>query len=153
MINEVARMEFQSASRSSEKGALVLTEDGFFQIEPSEEFVGRLIELESDALHGARTRGNLLGGILVGVGLTVLAAAWLASRFGGEMRETLTQPRPAEDVEVATNEHGGVQVTLPGIGPQRVQLTWEAGETNAAEAARFVNIHRQFVDNANTNAC
>jgi len=152
MINEVARMEFQSASKPAQKGALVLTEDGFFQVDPSAEFLDELTRLEDQAVHGARTRGNLLGGLLVGAGLIVLALAWVASRMGGEMRETLTLPRPAEEVEIATDSSGAVQVTLPGVGPQRVQLTWEAGEINSEEAARFVAMHRQYKENIERNA-
>jgi hypothetical protein len=145
-------MQFQSARKPSESGALVLTEDGFLQVEPSEEFVAELIRLEDEAVRVTRSRGNLLGGLLVGVGLVVLALTWLATRFGGEMRETLTLPTPAEDVDVAADDHGSVRVSLPGFGPQRVQLTWAPGETNADEAARFIAVHRRMRENAERNA-
>jgi hypothetical protein len=144
-------MEFQSATKPAEKGALVLTEDGFFQMNPSDEFLQELTRLEDQSVHSAKTRGNLLGGLLVGAGLVILALAWLASRMAGEMRETLTLPRPAEEVEVATDGAGAVQVTLPGIGPQRVQMTWVAGETNSDEAAHFIAVHRQLKANAERN--
>lgn len=151
MINEIARMQFQSARNPSEKGALVLTDDGFFSVEPSEEFVDEMIRLEEKAVGGASKRGYLVGGLLMAAGVAVAALTWMAARLAGEMRETLTRPRPAEEVTLATDGQGSVQVIIPGAGVQKVQMTWEPGETNMEEAARFLAIHQELTEEVTRN--
>ena len=145
-MKTLARMEFKSGARPAERGALVITDDGFLQVQPSAEFIDELARLESEALETSRKIGGVVSWLLIGSGLLVAAIAWMAGRIGGELRETLTKPHPLEDVAMAKDEYGGVHVEVPGSGPQKISIHWEAGETDAEESAKFISTYRKYLD-------
>ena len=145
MINEMARMRFQSGVRPEEKGALVITEDGFLQVESSEEFVDRLAALENQAVAKARKTGLITTGVLFGLGVIVATVAWLMGRIGGQIRQTITLARPIDEIVVEKNDLGGIRVTLPGAGPQKISLEWEKGEIDECETTHFLDTYTRFV--------
>ncbi|HEY3330465.1 MAG TPA: hypothetical protein VGK19_10620 [Capsulimonadaceae bacterium] len=144
MIGEVARMRFQSGRNPKENGALVITNDGFLQIEPSDEFVEELANLEEKAVARSRQLGIVASVVFFGIGAVLAAVAWMAGRIGGEMRHNLMRPRPIDEVEIDTNDIGSIRFEMPGSGPQKLTLEWEKGEIDECEAAKFVAVYNRF---------
>jgi hypothetical protein len=144
MIEPVARMHFISGRNPKESGTIIITDDGFVQIEPSAEFVDELARLEEEAVKRSRRIGMIGTGIFFGIGAIIALIAWLMGRVGGEIRHSLSRPRPVDDVAVDTNDIGGIRVVLPGDGPQTVTLEWEKGEIDECEAAHFVSVYKRF---------
>ena len=144
MNNEIARMRFKSGRRPGENGAVVITDDGFLHLEPSDEFVAEIARLEHKAVERSRRVGMTGALALIGLGAFVAAYAWLAGRLGGEMRTNLCRPRPLEDVEVKAGADGRVRVVLPGDAAGRLRLEWERGEVSDEERDRLIAVYNRF---------
>jgi len=141
---ELARMRFESARQPAQKGEIVLRSDGTLQVEPSDEFAEELARLEDVAVQKSRTLGVGVGAALIALGALVAAAGWAAGRIAGRLRETIGAPRSVDKVKMFVDPEGGVHLLLRGRGPQQVSLTWAPGETDAGEAAAFINAYREL---------
>jgi len=137
-------MRFQSSRNPSENGAVVITEDGCLQIEPSEEFLTAMARQEAQAVHHSRLAGKLAALFFFGMGALIVILAWAMGRIGGEIRHNLMRPRTVRDVEIDASDSGGIRVIMPGEGPQRIALEWERGEIDPAEADRLVAVYNRF---------
>ncbi|MDR3710211.1 MAG: hypothetical protein P4L33_18095 [Capsulimonadaceae bacterium] len=144
MINELARMRFQSSRNPAEKGAVVITDDGFLHIEPSDEFIAEIARLELQAVERSRMAGLLGSLLLFAIGGLVAFLAWARGRVGGEMRTNLTRPRPIGNLKVCAGESGRVKVTIPGDAANSVSLEWERGEVDEDEKARLIAVYKRF---------
>ena len=139
-MSVVARMRFKSVEKPQEYGALVLNEDGTFQIVPSDELRDEMARLEEVALQRSKTYGTRLGIILLSLGALAVGAGWLLGRLFGQLGYNLGKPRPLSDVGVTHTESGGVKVAMQG-GSNRfqvVQMAWNGDEVLQNEAEEFV---------------
>ncbi|MCW3061673.1 MAG: hypothetical protein JWQ02_3494 [Capsulimonas sp.] len=133
-------MKFKSVSSPKEHGALILSDDGSFQIEPSEPLRDKMAELEEAALRRSQRLGIGLGSGLLIVGLALIGLGWAFGRVFGKIGYTLSKPRPVRDVHVTRNPSGGVDLTLPGVESklQTIQMSWNGDEVLSPEVDKFL---------------
>jgi hypothetical protein len=143
---EAARMRFVSSKNPEEKGELVLDSDQTLRIEPSPQMVDRMADLEHEAVERSRRYGVGIGVALIVLGIAVTAGGYLAGRFFGKLREMITQPRPLRQVNIWGDEGGGFHVGIRGKGPQKFEMNWAPGDTDATEVAAFMDAYRRLKD-------
>ncbi|BDI33228.1 hypothetical protein CCAX7_52790 [Capsulimonas corticalis] len=139
-------MRFKSVLSPQEHGALILSDDGSFQIEPSEPLRDKMAELEEAALRRSQTLGIGLGSGLLLLGLALIGLGWAFGRIFGKIGFTLSRPRPVQDVEITRNESGGVQLQLKGIESkmQTIQMSWNVDEVLAPEVDKFLEKYEEL---------
>ena len=133
-------MRFKSVSSPKEHGALILHDDGTFQINPSEQLRDKMAELEEAALRRSQTLGIGLGSGLLLLGLALIGLGWAFGRVFGKIAFTLSRPRPLKDVEIVRSESGGVELRLKGVESkvQTIQMAWNVDEVLAPEVDHFL---------------
>jgi len=138
-MTEVARMRFMSSKKPSERGMLLLHDDGTFQVQPSEELRDEMARLEEIALDRSHTFGTRLGLSLIVVGTVAVGVGWAVGRIFGRLGYTLSVPRAVEAVSLTRDEGGGVDLTLRGANRfQKIQMGWNPDEVLQGEADNFV---------------
>ncbi len=139
-MTDIARLRFKSIQRPKEHGALILTEDGQFRVEPSREFRDEMARLEEAALQRAHAYGTRTGLVLLVLGALALGVGWFVARVFGKLGSSLSLPRPIDEVQVTRDGGGGVHVTLRGIENklQLIQMGWNGDEVRQAEADTFM---------------
>ena len=138
-MTEIARMRFMSNLKPSERGMLLLHDDGTLQVQPTEELRDEMARLEEVALDRARTFGTRLGVSLLVLGALATGAGWVVGRVFGKMGHTLSAPRPLDAVSLTHEEGGSVHLTLRGANfLQVVQMRWNPDEVLQGEAEDFV---------------
>ena len=137
-MTEIARMRFVSGKKPTERGIVLLHDDGTLQIHPSDELRDEMARLEEIALDRSRTFGTRLGlGFLV-LGALAIGAGWAVGRVFGKMGHALGAPRSVGDVRLTRDDGGGVHLTLLGGNRlQVVQMGWNGDEVLQAEADNF----------------
>lgn len=140
-MTDIARLRFKSIQKPKEHGALILSDDGQFRVEPSREFRDEMARLEEAALHRARVYGTRLGVALLALGTLAVGLGWFVGRVFGKLGSSLSLPRPVEEVQVTRDGGGGVHVTLRGIENklQLIQMGWNGDEVRQAEADAFMD--------------
>ncbi len=137
-MTEIARMRFMSNQKPSERGMLLLHDDGTIQVQPTEELRDEMARLEEVALDRARTFGTRLGVGLLVVGALAVGAGWVVGRIFGKLGYTLSAPRPVDAVRL-THDDGSVHLTLRGANRwQVIHMGWNPDEVLQGEAADFV---------------
>lgn len=133
-------MRFKSVSSPKEHGALILNEDGTFQISPSEPLRDKMAELEEAALQRSQRLGIGLGSGLLVLGLSLIGLGWAFGRVFGKIAFTLSRPRPIGDVELVRNASGGVDLQLKGVESkfQTIQMSWNGDEVLSPEVDKFL---------------
>jgi hypothetical protein len=133
-------MRFKSMARPKEHGALVLNEDGTFQVKPSPELREELSRLEERAIRRSQVFGTGLGVALVAAGAVAIAAGWVVGRLFGSLGSTVSMPRKLRDVEVDRDEGGCVTLRMRSVecSLKTVALRWNADEVLGEEADAFV---------------
>jgi hypothetical protein len=138
-LSEIARMRFMSVTKPSERGILLLHDDGTVQVHPSDEMRDEMARLEEVALDRAQTFGTRLGISLIAVGALAMGIGWAMGRVYGKLGYTLSAPRSVSDVSLTRDDGGGVHLTLRGANRlQTVQMGWYGDEVLQAEADNFV---------------
>lgn len=138
-MTEIARMRFMSSRKSSERGMLLLHDDGTLQVQPSDELRDEMARLEEVALHRSQTFGTQLGLGLIVLGAAAVAAGWAMGRIFGKLGYTLSLPRPLDEVTLVQKEGGSIHLTLHGANRlQTVQMGWNPDEVLVAEADNFL---------------
>ena len=131
-------MRFMSNERPSERGMLLLHDDGTLQVQPTEELRDEMARLEEVALDRARTFGTRLGVSLLVLGALAVGAGWVVGRVFGKMGYTLSLPRPVDAVSLTHEEGGGVRLTLRGANRlQVIHMAWNPDEVLQGEAEDF----------------
>jgi len=137
-LSEIARMRFMSSTKPSERGILLLHDDGTIQIHPSDELRGEMARLEEVALDRAHLFGTRLGISLIVVGALAVGIGWAVGRIFGKLGYTLSSPRSVNDVFLKRDDGGGVHLTLRGANRlQVIQMGWNGDEVLQAEADNF----------------
>jgi len=137
-LTEIARMRFMSNKKPSERGMLLLHDDGTIQVAPSEELRDEMARLEEVALDRARTFGTRLGVSLLVVGALAVGVGWVAGRVFGKLGHILSAPRPVDAVSLTHDEGGSVHLTLRGANHwQVIQMGWNPDEVLQGEASNF----------------
>ncbi len=139
-MTDIARLRFKSIRSPKEHGALILTEDGQFRVEPSREFRDEMARLEEAALHRAHLYGTRVGIALLALGAIALGIGWFVGRVFGKLGSSLSLPRPIDEVQITRDGGGGVHVTLRGMENklQLIQMGWNGDEVRQAEADAFM---------------
>lgn len=139
-MTDIARLRFKSIQKPKEHGALVLSEDGHFRVEPSRDFRDEMARLEETALRRAYAYGTRTGIVLLAVGALALGLGWFVGRVFGKLGSSLGMPRPIEEVQITRDGGGGVHVTLRGMENrlQLIQMGWNGDEVRQAEADAFL---------------
>ena len=139
-MTDIARLRFKSIHRPKEHGALILSDDGQFRVEPSREFRDEMARLEEAALRRAHVYGTRLGVVLLVLGAAALGIGWFVGRVFGKLGSSLSLPRPLDEVKITRDGGGGVHVTLRGIENklQLIQMGWNGDEVRQAEADAFM---------------
>lgn len=145
-MTDIARLRFKSIQKPKEHGALILTEDGQFRVEPSREFRDEMARLEEDALRRAHLYGTRTGVVLLALGALALGIGWFVGRVFGKLGSSLSLPRPLDEVKITRDGGGGVHVTLRGIENklQVIQMGWNGDEVRQAEADQFMDAFQAF---------
>lgn len=131
-------MRFMSSRKPSERGMLLLHDDGTLQVRPTEELRDEMARLEEVALDRARTFGTRLGVSLLILGALAVGAGWVVGRVFGKMGYILSLPRPVDAVSLTHEEGGGVRLTLRGANRlQVIQMAWNPDEVLQGEAENF----------------
>ncbi|MBV9852478.1 MAG: hypothetical protein JO250_22665 [Armatimonadetes bacterium] len=145
-MTDIARLRFKSIKRPKEHGALVLSDDGTFRIEPSREFREEMARLEEEALERSQAWGTRLGLGLMALGGLALALGWYAGRTFGQLGNSLSAPRSIRDVEVTRDDNGNLHVRMPGAEShfQKIQMGWHADEYLAPEADKFLQTFEEM---------
>ena len=132
-------MRFVSGKKPTERGIVLLHDDGTLQIHPSDELRDEMARLEEVALDRSRTFGTRLGiGFLI-LGALAIGVGWVAGRIFGKLGHVLGQPRSVDDVRLRRDDGGGVHLTLLGANRlQVIQMGWNGDEVLQAEADNFV---------------
>lgn len=139
-MTDIARLRFKSIQKPKEHGALILTEDGQFRVEPSREFRDEMARLEEAALRRAHLYGTRVGLALLASGALALCVGWFVGRVFGKLGSSLSLPRPINEVQMTRDGGGGVHVTLRGIENklQLIQMGWNGDEVRQAETDAFM---------------
>ncbi len=138
-MTEIARMRFMSNKKPSERGMLLLHDDGTIQVQPTEELRDEMARLEEVALDRAQTFGTRLGVGLLVIGGLAVAVGWAVGRVFGKLGRTLSTPRPVDAVRLTHDEGGSVHLTLRGANRlQVIQMGWNPDEVLQGEAENFV---------------
>ena len=138
-MTEIARMRFMSSQKPSERGMLLLRDDGTLQVQPTEELRDEMARLEEIALDRARTFGTRLGVSLLIAGALAVGAGWVVGRVFGKLGHTLSAPRPVDAVLLTHDEGGSVHLTLRGANRlQTIRMGWNPDEVLQGEAENFV---------------
>ena len=138
-MTEIARMRFMSNRRPSERGMLLLHDDGTIQVEPTEELRDEMARLEEVALNRAQTFGTRLGVSLLVVGALAVGVGWVVGRIFGKLGHTLSSPRPVDAVSLTHEEGGSVHLTLRGANRlQVIQMGWNPDEVLQGEVENFM---------------
>jgi hypothetical protein len=138
-LTEIARMRFMSNKKPSERGMLLLHDDGTIQMAPSEELRDEMARLEEVALDRARTFGTRLGVSLLVIGGLAVGVGWVVGRIFGKLGHTLSAPRSVDAVRLTHDEGGSVHLTLHGANRlQVIQMGWNPDEVLQGEAKNFV---------------
>jgi len=138
-LTEIARMRFMSNKKPSERGMLLLHDDGTIQVAPSEELRDEMARLEEVALDRARTFGTRLGVSLLALGALAVGIGWAVGRVFGKLGHILSMPRPVDAVRLTHDEGGRVHLTLRGANRwQVIQMGWNPDEVLQGEAENFV---------------
>ncbi len=140
-MTDIARLRFKSLQKPKEHGALILSDDGQFRVEPSREFRDEMARLEEDALHRAYAYGTRTGIVLLTLGALALGLGWFVGRVFGKLGSSLSMPRAIGDVQITRDDGGGVHVTLKGMENrlQLIQMGWNGDEVRQAEADTFMD--------------
>lgn len=138
----LARMRFRSMSSPREKGALVLNDDGTFQIVPSDEFRAEMARLETVALKRSQNLGYGFGIGFIALGATAILLGWAAGRIFGKLAHSLSKPRSLNEVELHRTQGGQVSLKLLGLENkiQTIQMAWNADEVLETEANGFIEL-------------
>jgi len=138
-LTEIARMRFMSNKTPSERGMLLLHDDGTIQVQPTEELRDEMARLEEVALDRARTFGTRLGVGLLAAGTLAVAVGWAVGRVFGKLGHTLSAPRAVDAVRLTHDEGDSVHLTLRGANRlQVIQMGWNPDEVLQGEAENFV---------------
>lgn len=138
-MTEIARMRFMSQTKPSERGMLLLHDDGTIQVQPTEELRDEMARLEEVALDRAGTFGTRLGVSLLVLGALAVGVGWAVGRIFGKLGYTLSAPRPVNAVRLTHDEGGSVHLTLRGANRlQVIQMGWNPDEVLQGEAQNFV---------------
>ena len=137
-MTEIARMRFMSNQKPSERGILLLHDDGTIQVQPTEELRDEMARLEEVALDRAQTFGTRLGVSLIVVGALAAGVGWVVGRVFGKLGHTLSSPRPVDAVSLTHEEGGSVHLTLRGANRfQVIRMGWNPDEVLQGEAENF----------------
>ena len=137
-MTEIARMRFMSSKKPSERGMLLLHDDGTIQVQPTEELRDEMARLEEVALDRARTFGTRVGVSFLVVGALAVGVGWVVGRIFGKLGYTLSMPRPVDSARL-THDEGSVHLTLRGANRlQVIQMGWNPDEVLQGEAENFV---------------
>lgn len=132
-------MRFMSNKTPSERGMLLLHDDGTIQVQPTEELRDEMARLEEVALDRARTFGTRLGVGLLAAGALAVAAGWAVGRVFGKLGYHLSAPRSVDAVRLTHDEGGSVHLTLRGANRlQVIRMGWNPDEVLQGEAENFV---------------
>lgn len=127
-----------SQQKPSERGMLLLHDDGTIQVQPTEELRDEMARLEEVALDRARTFGTRLGVSLIVLGAAAVGAGWVFGRIFGKLGYTLSTPRPVDAVMLTHDEGGAVHLTLRGANRlQVIRMGWNPDEVLQGEAENF----------------
>ena len=138
-MTEIARMRFMSNKTPSERGMLLLHDDGTIQVQPTEELRDEMARLEEVALDRAQTFGTRLGVGLLAAGALAVAVGWAVGRVFGKLGYTLSTPRAVDAVRLTHDDGGSVHLTLRGANRlQVIQMGWNPDEVLQGEAENFV---------------
>jgi hypothetical protein len=138
-LTEIARMRFMSSKKPSERGMLLLHDDGTLQVQPSEELRDEMARLEEVALDRSQMFGTRLGIGLIVLGMAAVGVGWAVGRIFGKLGFILSMPRPIDQVTLTQNEGGSIHLTLHGSNRlQVVQMGWNPDEVLQAEADNFL---------------
>lgn len=145
-MSEIARMRFKSATAPDENGFLVLSDDGTFQIKPSDEFRDTMAALEEKAVKRSERYGVRLGVGFILLGSVLAALGWLAGRIFGSLGSSLSRPRSIQDVDIDHTENGAFAVRMRGVESkfQTINMSWNADEVVQAEADEFAAKFREM---------
>lgn len=137
-MTEIARLRFMSSQKPSERGILLLHDDGTIQIQPSEELRDEMARREEVALDRSHLFGTRLGLSLIVLGIAAVGAGWAVGRIFGKLGHTLSAPRPVEEVTFRHEEGGAVHLTLRGANRwQSIHMGWNPDEVLQNEAENF----------------
>lgn len=137
-MTEIARLRFMSSQKPSERGILLLHDDGTLQIQPSEELRDEMARREGVALDRSHMFGTRVGVSLIVLGALAVGVGWAVGRIFGKLGHTLSAPRPLDQVTFQHDEGGGVHLTLRGANRlQIVQMGWNPDEVLQNEAENF----------------
>lgn len=138
-MTEIARMRFMSQTKPSERGMLLLHDDGTIQVQPTEELRDEMARLEEVALDRARTFGTRLGISLLVAGALAAGVGWAVGRVFGKLGYILSAPRPVDSVSLTREEGGSIHLTLRGANRlQVIQMGWNPDEVLQTEAENFI---------------
>lgn len=121
-----------------------MTEDGCVTVEPSDDFLETMAQLEERSVRRTRIAGAAATFFFFSAGALVALIAWAMGRIGGDLRSHLKRPRSIRDVQIERSTAGGVRVVLPGAGPQRITMEWERGEIDQEEAAALMAVYDRY---------
>lgn len=137
-MTEIARLRFMSSQKPSERGILLLHDDGTLQIQPSEELRDEMARREGVALDRSHMFGTRVGLSLIALGALAVGVGWAVGRIFGKLGHTLSAPRPVEEVTFQHEEGGAVHLTLHGANRwQTVHMGWNPDEVLQNEAINF----------------
>jgi len=138
-LTEIARMRFMSNKKPSERGMLLLHDDGTIQVQPTEELRDEMARLEEVALDRSRMFGTRLGVSLLVAGALAVGIGWVVGRVFGKLGYILSAPRSVDSVVLTHDEGGSVHLTLRGANRlQVIRMGWNPDEVLQAEAENFV---------------
>ncbi len=135
-MTDIARMRFRNIEKPKERGMLVLSDDGLFRIEPSDEFRDEMARLEEEALDRAQTYGTGLGLVLLTLGALAVGIGWYVGRVFGKLGSSLSQPRPLREVDIQRDPDGRFFVRLHGR--QHIRMGWNPDGFLQTEADDFI---------------
>ena len=131
-------MRFMSNKKPSERGVLLLHDDGTIQVQPTEELRDEMARLEEVALDRSQLFGTRLGVSLILLGALAVGAGWAVGRVFGKLGHTLSSPRPVDAVRLTHEEGGSVHLTLHGANRfQVIHMGWNPDEVLQGEAENF----------------
>ena len=131
-------MRFKSIATPEEYGAMVLNDDGTFQVVPSDELRDKMALLEEQAIQRSQTFGTGLGTVFLVLGAVLVGAGWLTGRMFGKLGHTLSKARPLNEIKLTRSDGGQVRLAFQGASRlQAIQMAWNADEVLQDEADAF----------------